>query len=139
MKLIDNVIVNYKEHKSDDRIEDIDKLIEENRFNDDGFDYYFEVHEEDDFVVFANVAGYELLQEDIDSGCGRVFQVETALLVKKENIIYYLENDGFKSLNFLKNYPVWTSGKLRKAGVKGFQDAGINFPYRNFYWKDYVN
>ena len=138
MKLIKHINIEYDNFVSNRKIEDVDILVEDNRFSKDSFNYFFELHENEDIVVFANLGGYELEEEDIESGYGRSFQIETALLVKKENIIYYQgDNNGFNSLSFLNDVPVWTTLDLYHIGIKEIKDAGLGFPY-NERWEDYV-
>ncbi|MET3505531.1 hypothetical protein [Halalkalibacter oceani] len=129
--------VEYIEKLSEMKINDIDQLIIENKFNDNNFDYYFEMYENEEVVVFANLTGYPLEEDDISSGVGRVFQIETAILVKDVknsqylNQMFYMgDNDGFSTLgHFLNNKPVWTKEKLKEAGVKKFESSFIGFPY----------
>lgn len=141
---IPKVIVTYDEHISKKRITNIEELIEQNRFNDDEFDYFFEVFENDLVVVFAFVYGFELTQEDIDKDYGRVFQVETAVIVKDKEYpsyhgtVHYLgDNDGWGGIQeLLKDSPVWTKDELRDLGVKVFRDVGVGFPDKYYYeWK----
>lgn len=140
---IPKLVVTYDEFTSDNRIENIENLIEEKRFDDGEFDYFFEVYEDDLVVVFAFLYAFEMTERDLEEGNGRVFQVETAVLVKEPHPshhgkIYYMgDNDGWGNISeLLKNSPVWTKDELKKIGVESFQDADSGFPNRYDYeWK----
>lgn len=142
---IPNITVTYDERISKNRIANIEELIEQNRFNDDEFDYYFEVFEDELVVVFANLAGYELTEEDIENKLGRAFQIETAVIVKDQNrleysdTIYWLgDNDGWgKAQELLSDKPVWTRDELGDIGVKSFQDSPMGFPDKYKYDWEY--
>lgn len=75
--------IEWNELNSDKRIKDIEGLMEVNKLNNNDFSYFFELHEDENAVVFVNVSGYDLEEEDIESGIGRVFQTETAIIIKK--------------------------------------------------------
>lgn len=139
------VDLKYKENITTNRIENIEELIEQNRFVDNEFDYYFEVFEDDLIIVFANLAGYELTEEDIENKLGRTFQVETSVIVKDQNgleysdTMYWLgDNDGWGNVQeLLSDIPVWTREELVSIGVKGFQDSPLGFPDKYKYDWEY--
>jgi hypothetical protein len=138
--------VTYTEFKSSNYMNDIEGLIEQNKFNSEEFDYFFEVYEDDKVVVFANVYGCDLEEEDVTSGVGRVFQVETAVLVKdihNSQSLYKMYRLGDSDLppklnQLLQNKPVWKADELFRLGVKEILDAYTGFEY-DYSWFDYVN
>ncbi|AVI45382.1 hypothetical protein BL14DL4_00114 [Bacillus licheniformis] len=93
-------------------------MMEANKLNNNDFNYFFELHEDENAVVFVNVAGYELEKEDIESGVGRVFQTETAIIIKNANNVKLINELRFggdyngdmldELNNLLKDKPVWT-------------------------------
>lgn len=139
------VDLKYKENISTNCIENIEELIEQSRFEDNEFDYYFEVFEDDLIIVFANLAGYELTEEDIENKLGRAFQVETSVIVKDQNgleysdTMYWLgDNDGWGNVQeLLSDKPVWTRDELVSIGIKGFQDSPLGFPDKYKYDWEY--
>lgn len=141
MKLIDHIV--YKDINSQNyftSIQQIEDLIKKEKFTNNEFYYYFEMYEDDKVVVFANLAGFELSEEDIELEWGRPFQIETAILVKENMEIYFLrDNDGVNEyLKSFINKPYWTNETFENVGIKIAGDAGIGFRYRGLYWEDYI-
>ena len=123
MKLIKEII--YEERTTDNRIQDVDAYIESRRYDDDFFDLYFELGEDDLHVYFANIAAYERSLKEKEAGEERAVQVESAVLVKKENIVYWLgDNNGLETYNLLAPFPYWTRDELQSAGVSSFRESG---------------
>ena len=145
--LIPYIQVHHKKHTSDKNILSVENYVRENKFSEDDTMYYFEVYEDNNVVVFANFYCFELLQEDIDSGDGKPFQLETAVYVKDVkggvlfNRLYHLgDNDGWGGYDKkLSHFPVWTKEELYDLGIEGFTDSFPGFPNKYVYsWKDYI-
>ena len=138
--------IEWNEFNSDKRIEDIEDLMEANKLNNNDFSYFFELHEDENAVVFVNVSGYDLEEEDIESGIGRVFQTETAIIIKKADNVKLINELRFrgdyngdmldKLNNLLKDKPVLTLDDFEKAGVKLNVNGYDPFGYS---WYDYID
>lgn len=138
--------IEWNEFSSGKRIEDIEGLMEANKLNNNDFNYFFELHEDENAVVFVNVAGYELEEEDIESGVGRVFQTETAIIIKNANNVKLINELRFggdyngdmldELNNLLKDKPVWTLDDFEKAGVKLNANGYDPFGYS---WYNYID
>lgn len=134
--------IEWNELNSDKRIEDIEGLMEVNKLNNNDFSYFFELHEDENAVVFVNVSGYDLEEEDIESGIGRVFQTETAIIIKKADNVKLINELRFRGdyngdmLDELNNKPVWTLDDFEKAGVKLNVNGYDPFGYS---WYDYID
>lgn len=114
---------------SDRWIDDVDMYIERRRFDDDPFNLFFELKEDEDYVYFANVAGYERSKSEKQSGEPRAVTIETAVYVKKSNEVVYLDDyDGFTSLACLNNVAYWTEDDLLERGVKKIRERDFLFP-----------
>lgn len=95
---------------------------------------------------FVNVAGYELEEEDIESGVGRVFQTETAIIIKNANNVKLINELRFggdyngdmldELNNLLKDKPVWTLDDFEKGGVKINVNGYDPFRYS---WYNYID
>lgn len=138
MKLIDYIV--YKEVVSEKifvSIEEIEKLMDGNKYNNNYLNYYFELHEADDIVIFANLTGYELDEEDIKTGLGRIYQIETAVLVKNEMKVYHIGDNDIKEeyIKLLINKPVWTKESFEQAGIAL---SGLTDAYNDEAWQFYV-
>lgn len=145
MKVIEEIV--YKEIKSYNSFSDVDKLVEDNRRSDNYFNYFFELFEDDNVVVFANLAGFKYSPEkdSYDKEWGRTFQIETALYVKnhpdyKNKVYYLIDNNGFDSLSKLNGLPVWTKEEFIEEEISNIVDAPVGFPFGNgdYFWGDYV-
>lgn len=138
--------IEWNEFSSGKRIEDIEGLMEANKLNNNDFNYFFELHEDENAVVFVNVAGYELEEEDIESGVGRVFQTETAIIIKNANNVKLINELRFggdyngdmldELNNLLKDKPVWTLDDFEKGGVKINVNGYDPFRYS---WYNYID
>ncbi|WP_026579484.1 hypothetical protein [Bacillus sp. SB47] len=138
--------IEWNEFSNGKRIEDIEGLMEANKLNNNDFNYFFELHEDENAVVFVNVAGYELEEEDIESGVGRVFQTETAIIIKNANNVKLINELRFggdyngdmldELNNLLKDKPVWTLDDFEKAGVKLNANGYDPFGYS---WYNYID
>lgn len=138
--------IEWNEFSSGKRIEDIEGLMEANKLNNNDFNYFFELHEDENAVVFVNVAGYELEEEDIESGVGRVFQTETAIIIKNANNLKLINELRFggdyngdmldELNNLLKDKPVWTLDNFEKAGVKLNANGHDPFGYSRYNYID---
>lgn len=138
--------IEWNEFSSGKRIEDIEGLMEANKLNNNDFNYFFELHEDENAVVFVNVAGYELEEEDIESGVGRVFQTETAIIIKNANNVKLINELRFggdyngdmldELNNLLKDKPVWTLNDFEKGGVKINVNGYDPFRYS---WYNYID
>ncbi|MCY8565636.1 hypothetical protein [Bacillus sonorensis] len=127
-------------------IEDIEGLMEANKLNNNDFSYFFELHEDENAVVFVNVSGYDLEEEDIESGLGRVFQTETAIIIKKADNVKLINELRFRGdyngdmldelNNLLKDKPVWTLDDFEKADVKLNVNGYDPFGYS---WYEYID
>ena len=134
--------IEWNEFSSSKRIEDIEGLMEANKLKNNVFSYFFELHEDENAVVFLNVAGYELEEEDIESGVGRVFQTETAIIIKNANNVKLINELRFggdyngDTLDELNNLLNWTLDDFEKAGVKLNANGYDPFGYS---WYNYID
>lgn len=131
MKLIKEIV--YQEHVSLKYLKEVDDYVDSRRYDDDDFDLYFEVREDDNYVIFANLGGYVRSEEEIAGNEARAIQVETAILEKATGTLYWLQdNNGLENYDCLAQYPYWTREDLNKVGVKHFRESGRGqFDYRH--------
>jgi len=140
MQLIKNIVYEYETHISNRKILDVDGLVQEYRYSDDEFEYFFQTDENEDVVVFACLAGYPLEEDDVTTGVGRVFQVETAILVKKDsdyrgNVYLLGDNNGYATLSSLNYLEVWSKQELLTILGEGkILDASAGFPHGEYSW-----
>lgn len=96
-------------------IKDMDAHIDDNRFTTTPINFFYEVGETDELVIFMNIYGFKYDESDNDDiESGRVYQVETAVINKQSReLIYLRDNDGFSKVNHLSHLPIWTYDSLK--------------------------
>lgn len=101
-------------------IKDMDAHIEDNRFTTTPINFFYEVGETDELVIFMNIYGFKYDESDFDDiESGRVYQVETAVIDKQSReLIYLRDNNGFSKVNHLSHFPIWTYDSLRAVTSK---------------------
>src|SRR5699024_6583380 len=111
----------YKDVISKDYVEDVDAFVKElatdlvNQIN-----YFFELSETDEVVVFANLYAFDLKKGE----SSRIFQVETATVDKKTlKIVNHGDNTGLDSYSSLNDCPVWTFESLAEQGIEQGDEA----------------
>ena len=136
MHIIINKQVEQEVH-SDRRIGDVDQYIESRRFDNDPFNLFFELEEDDEYVYFANLAGYVWSKSEQEANEQRAVTIETAVYVKKSNEVVYLDDyDGFTSLACLNNIAYWTEDDLLERGVKKIRERYFGFPHDLKQWDE---
>lgn len=96
-------------------IKDMDAHIEDNRFTTTPINFFYEVGETDELVIFMNIYGFKYDESDGDDNkMGRVYQAETAVIDKQSKTLIYLgDNDTFSKVNHLSYLPIWTYDSLK--------------------------
>ena len=96
-------------------IKDMDAHIEYNRFTTTPINFFYEVGETDELVIFMNIYGFKYDESDGDDNkMGRVYQAETAVIDKQSKTLIYLgDNDTFSKVNHLSYLPIWTYDSLK--------------------------
>ena len=119
-----------------DVIDDIEKLMEEKKLVDEDFHYFFQLHEDDEVVVFVELLGYDVDDYAIETG-SRSYMLETAVLDKTRNQLHVRgDTNAEVDYSFLNKYPVWSEKELTKLGIKVLIDSA---KYRNVHWSEYTN
>lgn len=133
MKLVKEVIYETLTPEPID-IKDMDTHLENNKFTTTPINFYYEVGETDDLVVFMNIYGFPYDTSDgDDKEMGRVYQVETAVFDKfSTELIYMLDNDGFSKVNHLSHLPIWDHETLKRMAT-GIRDTGENDFFTTFH------
>ena len=137
MKLIKEVI--YEEVEPTPLgIPDMEAHLENNKFTTTPINFYYEVEETDDLVIFMNIYGFPYDEsDDGEREFGRVYQVETAILDKRSSeLIYVRDNNGFSKVNKFSHLPVWDHDTL-KSKVARIRDIEFGDRYREHYY-DYI-
>lgn len=126
MKLADNISIEYKEFKSDRTIKDIDSLIEKEKIDDySTFNYYFELEETEDVIIFGRLSNFDELAEGNQvSVIYRGFALNTVTVDKKTKVLTnHADNTSLDTYDVLNNLPVWTTNELLSIGIKASEDT----------------
>lgn len=123
MKLVKEIIVTHEEFNSSKKMDSVDAFVKSNRYEVDLFELFFEVREDDESVIFANLCGYERSHDELTAGEPKVVQVETAVLNKKtKEMVRLVDNQGLDDYDGLSKFPVWKREELESIGAHGFRD-----------------
>lgn len=119
MKLAENISIEYKKFTSDRTFTDVDSLIvKENKAEYSRFNYYFELEETGEVVIFGRITTFD----DIDVDTGKVyreFSMNTSTVDKKTKVLtHHTDGISLDTYEVLNNLPVWTFSELMGIGVK---------------------
>ena len=107
------------------KLSDVSGYVESRQRDNDRLDMYFIVGEDDRFIYFANVYGFDWETEEQEFGEPRFVQVETAVLDKGRGVLFnVIDNDGIGSLGKLDGLRYWDRLELEGFGVRFVRDSG---------------
>lgn len=137
MKLIEEI--RYRNVESGKKLTDIETLLEGMKQwapVNNVIDFYFEVDENDDVVLFANLKMYI---GNMKTRSDNYFQIETAILDKRKNTVYCLANsEGYTSYDFLNGLPFFERHDFESLGVIHGEDAHPS-AYSHYHHQDLLN
>ena len=106
-------------------LSDVSGYVESRQRDNDRLDMYFIVGEDDRFIYFANVYGFDWETEEQEFGEPRFVQVETAVLDKGRGELFnVIDNDGIGSLGKLDGLRYWDRLELDGFGIRFVRDSG---------------
>lgn len=107
------------------KLSDVSGYVESRQRDNDRLDMYFIVGEDDRFIYFANVYGFDWETEEQEFGEPRFVQVETAVLDKSRGEWFnVIDNDGIGSLGKLDGLRYWDRLELEDFGIRFVIDSG---------------
>lgn len=107
------------------KLSDLSGYVESRQRDNDRLDMYFIVGEDDRFIYFANVYGFDWETEEQEFGEPRFVQVETAVLDKGRGELFnVIDNDGIGSLGKLDGLRYWDRLELEGFGIRFVRDLG---------------
>lgn len=107
------------------KLSDVSGYVESRQRDNDRLDMYFIVGEDDRFIYFANVYGFDWETEEQEFGEPRFVQVETAVLDKSRGELFnVIDNDGIGSLGKLDGLRYWDRLELEDFGIRFVIDSG---------------
>lgn len=107
------------------KLSDVSGYVESRQRDNDRLDMYFIVGEDDRFIYFANVYGFDWETEEQEFGEPRFVQVETAVLDKGRGELFnVIDNDGIGSLGKLDGLRYWDRLELEGFGIRFVSDSG---------------
>lgn len=107
------------------KLSDVSGYVESRQRDNDRLDMYFIVGEDDRFIYFANVYGFDWETEEQEFGEPRFVQVETAVLDKGRGELFnVIDNDGIGSLGKLDGLRYWDRLELEDFGIRFVSDSG---------------
>lgn len=107
------------------KLSDVSGYVESRQRDNDRLDMYFIVGEDDRFIYFANVYGFDWEIEEQECGEPRFVQVETAVLDRERGVLFnVIDNDGIGSLSKLDGLRYWDRLELEDFGFRFVSDSG---------------
>lgn len=134
MKILKKVIYKYDEITPTSlEIKDMDVYLKEKEFTNDNVNFFYELGETDNFTVFMNMYG---LYYDGNKTEGRIYQIETAIIHKKnKEMIYMGDNYNFVEIGHMSKFPIWSSAELESLKIERrelYTDEYYDLEFKDF-------